>query len=72
MSTELTHVRHRINVKELHCEKKRAKQTKKPATSENFLHIRIAIFNFRDYFNLVQRAFRGRSITFIDINLVRN
>ena len=59
---EKSYDRPRINVKKLYCEKKRAKQAKKPTTNDVFFIFALQFLTFRDVFRLVQRAFRGESM----------
>ena len=51
----------------LYHKKQQVKQAEKLATGE----VSLRFSTFRNNFNLVQRAFCGESITFLEINLVR-
>ena len=59
---EKSYDRPRINVKKLYCEKKCAKQAKKPTANKVFFIFALQFLTFRDVFRLVQRAFRGESM----------
>ena len=62
-----------INVKKVCTAKKKpAKQTKKPAIVEICSTFTIWFSIFSSCFNLVQRAFCGGSILFLEINLLHN
>ena len=43
-------------------------QAKKPATGENVSHIHMRFSTFCDSFKVVQKAFCGESIKFLEIN----
>ena len=57
------------NVKQI---KMYLKKTKKPATRNFFFTFTLQFSTFCDRFKLVQRAFLGRSITILEVNLVHN
>ena len=51
------HSRPRINAKKFYCKENWAKRANKPDREEIFFYNRIAVFNFRDNFRLVERGF---------------
>ena len=68
-----THLKPRINVKKLYCEKKSERsELKSPPQVKIFPTFALQFSTFCNSFKQIQRAFRGGSITFFAINLVHN